>query len=64
MLLYQRIGTEVQASEEEALRMRDPKLNEVADVSAELQTGSEEFCIEEARAIHGLGKDDYFYVDH
>lgn len=38
--------------------------NEVADVSAELQTGSEEFCIEEARAIHGLGKDDHFYVDH
>ena len=55
MLLYQRIGTEVQASEEEALRMRDPKLNEVADVSAELQTGSEEFCIEEGRTIHGLG---------
>ena len=25
MLLYQRIGTEAQASEDEALRMRDPK---------------------------------------
>ena len=39
--------------------------NEVADVSAELQTGSEEFWgIEEARAIRGLDKDDHFYVDH
>lgn len=51
-------------------RLRECEIpNEVADVSAELQKWSEEFYIEEARAIRGLGKYhlapgyDHFYVD-
>ena len=51
-------------------RLRDGEIpNEVACVSEELQKWSEEFSIEEARAIHGLDKYrlapgyDHFHVD-
>jgi len=51
-------------------RLREGKIpNKVACVSEELQTSSEEFYIEEARAIRGLGKYclapgyDHYHVD-
>ena len=51
-------------------RLREGEIpNEVAHVSEELQKWSEEFYIEEARAIRGLGKYrlapgyDHFHVD-